>query len=48
MQLGLERSLIRRTISLIFEPKRAALLAAIFVDFLKSKNNFLHKKKQGP
>jgi len=31
----------------ISEPKRAALLVTIFVDFLNSKNDFLHKDKRG-
>jgi len=45
--LGLGRSPSRQTIWLISEPKRAALVATIFVDFLNSKNNFLHNNKQG-
>jgi len=28
---------------LIYEPKTAALVATIFVDFLNNKNKFLHK-----
>jgi len=43
-QCGMGRSPSRQTIWCILESKSAAMVAAVFADFLRTKCNFLHKK----